>query len=112
MKARLNLELMVGVFMIVGILCLGYLSIKLGKVEVMGQHGYEVNATFSDTGGLRLGAAVVIAGVDVGRVKSIKMEDYEARVVLEAALHNLTLLNTYYVLILPSMPLNKTEKLF
>ncbi len=83
MKARLNLELMVGVFMIVGILCLGYLSIKLGKVEVMGQHGYEVNATFSDTGGLRLGAAVVIAGVDVGRVKSIKMEDYEARVVLE-----------------------------
>jgi len=83
MKARLNLELMVGVFMIVGILCLAYLSVKLGKVEVMGRHGYEVFAIFSDTGGLRSGADVVIAGVDVGRVQSISMEDYEARVVLE-----------------------------
>ena len=82
MKKRLNLELVVGGFMIVGLLCLAYLSIHLGRVEVWGQPGYEVFAMFSDVGGLRRGAAVVVAGVDVGRVKSIAIENYEARVVL------------------------------
>ena len=83
MKGRLRLELVVGVFMVAGLLCLGYLSIKLGKVEWLGPHGYEVLATFNDVGGLRNGASVVIAGVDVGRVEAITLEDYEARVVLQ-----------------------------
>jgi phospholipid/cholesterol/gamma-HCH transport system substrate-binding protein len=68
--------------MIGGILCLGYLSIRLGKMEVWGRPGYPVYAVFSDIGGLRVGAPVVIAGVEVGRVDSIRLEDYEARVVL------------------------------
>lgn len=82
MKGRLNLELVVGAFMLVGILCLGYLSVKLGKIEVWGKPGYEVFAVFSDIGGLRGGSPVVIAGVEVGQVESISLEDYEARVVL------------------------------
>ena len=69
--------------MVVGILCLGYVSIKLGKIEVWGRPGYEVFAIFSDTGGLRNGAPVVIAGVEVGRVERISLEDYEARVLLQ-----------------------------
>lgn len=83
MKGKLNLELIVGVFMIIGILCLGYLSLKLGKLEVWGKPGYEVFAVFSDIGGLRAGSPVVIAGVDVGLVESISLENYEARVVLQ-----------------------------
>ena len=83
MKGRLDLELVVGIFMIVGVLCLGYLSIKLGKIDVLGRPGYEVYAIFSDIGGLRSGSPVVIAGVDVGLVESIRLEDYEARVVLQ-----------------------------
>lgn len=83
MKGKLNLELIVGVFMIIGILCLGYLSLKLGKLEVWGNPGYEVFAVFSDIGGLRAGSPVVIAGVDVGLVESISLENYEARVVLQ-----------------------------
>ena len=83
MNRRLNLELVVGAFMLVGILCLGYLSVRMGKVEVWGRPGYEVFAIFSDIGGLRSGAPVVIAGVDVGRVDRIGLEDYEARVVLQ-----------------------------
>jgi phospholipid/cholesterol/gamma-HCH transport system substrate-binding protein len=75
--------MIVGTFMVVGILCLGYLSIKLGKLEVLGKSGYDVFAVFSDIGGLRVGAPVVIAGVDVGSVESISLEDYEARVVLQ-----------------------------
>ena len=77
-----NVELAVGAFMLLGILCLAYLSVKFGGVEILGSDGYEVVATFSNTGGIREGAAVVIAGVDVGRVKGVELVDYEAQVVM------------------------------
>lgn len=79
---KFDLELSVGVFLLAGILCLGYLSIKLAKMEVIGGSGYELVAHFANIGGLKEGSSVVIAGVDVGRVKSIRLEDYEAKVVL------------------------------
>ena len=79
---KIDLEVAVGLFMIAGIICLGYLSIKLGKMEVIGNKGYEVQAVFSNSGGLKTGSSVVIAGVEVGRVKEIGLKDYEARVVL------------------------------
>ena len=43
---RFDLELAVGIFMLAGILCLGYLSIKMGKMEVFGKEGYELKAVF------------------------------------------------------------------
>lgn len=79
---RFGLEFIVGVFMIIGILCLGYLSVKLGRMEVLGGEGYEIEAFFSNCGGLKSGSSVWIAGVEVGRVKSIELKDYEARVVM------------------------------
>lgn len=79
---KFDLELGVGIFIIVGILCLGYLSIKLARMEVFGTKGYELYAVFSDVGGLKNGASVVIAGVDIGRVKRIRMDNYEAKVVM------------------------------
>jgi phospholipid/cholesterol/gamma-HCH transport system substrate-binding protein len=79
---KLDLELAVGLFVIAGIVCLGYLSIKLGKMEVFGGEGYEIHAIFSDSGGLRSGSSVQIAGVQVGRVKKITLEDYQAEVVI------------------------------
>ncbi len=79
---RFDLELAVGLFIIAGIVCLGYLSIKLGKMEVLGNKGYEVHALFSNSGGLKTGSSIVVAGVQVGRVKSITLENYRARVVL------------------------------
>jgi phospholipid/cholesterol/gamma-HCH transport system substrate-binding protein len=80
---RFDLELTVGLFIIAGIICLGYLSIKLGKMEVVGGKGYEVYAIFSNIGGLRTGSSIEIAGVDVGRVKSITLDNYQAHVVLD-----------------------------
>jgi phospholipid/cholesterol/gamma-HCH transport system substrate-binding protein len=79
---RPDIELAVGVFLLVGIICLGYLSIKLGKMEIFGGEGYEIQAIFSDTGGLRTGSSVEIAGVEVGRVKKISLEDYQAKLVI------------------------------
>lgn len=80
---KFDLELGVGVFVLIGILCLGYLSIKLGRLEVFGERRYTVYAEFEKAGGIKTGSVVEIAGVDVGKVKSIKLkEDYQALVEL------------------------------
>jgi phospholipid/cholesterol/gamma-HCH transport system substrate-binding protein len=79
---KIDLELAVGLFIIAGILCLGYLSVKLGKMEIMGERGYEIYGVFSNIGGLKVGSSIEIAGVNVGRVKSIVLDDFQARVVL------------------------------
>ncbi len=77
---KFDLELGVGLFMIAGILALGYLSVRLAKMEVIGERGYSLEAIFSNSGGLKTGASVVIAGVEVGRVTSIELDDYQARI--------------------------------
>lgn len=79
---KFDIELAVGLFVLAGILCLGYLSVKLGKMEIVGGKGYEIYAVFSNSGGVKEGSNIVIAGVEVGRVKSIVLENYQARVVL------------------------------
>jgi len=82
MMERGKLEFVVGLFVLVGILCLGYLAIKLGKLELVGGDYYELTADFSSSSGLKKGASVEIAGVEVGRVKSIELKDDQAQIVL------------------------------
>jgi len=79
---KFDIELAVGVFLLVGIICLGYLSIRLGKMEVFGSRGYDIQAVFINSGGLKNGSDIVIAGVGVGRVKTITLENYQAQVVM------------------------------
>jgi len=76
------MELGVGLFMVAGVVALAYLSVNLGRVDIMGQSGYVVYADFPSVGGRKSGAAVEIAGVSVGRVQSIGLKDYQARVTL------------------------------
>jgi phospholipid/cholesterol/gamma-HCH transport system substrate-binding protein len=66
-------EAAVGVFVLVGLLCVGYLTIKLGRMELLSGEGYRVVARFSSVTGLRVGADVEIAGVPVGKVASIEL---------------------------------------
>jgi phospholipid/cholesterol/gamma-HCH transport system substrate-binding protein len=75
-------EVIVGLFVLVGVACLGYLAIKLGKLEVLGNSGYTVYADFSTVAGLKRGDPVEIAGVKVGRVDSLGLADDRARLVL------------------------------
>lgn len=78
---RSVVDLSVGVFVLVGILALGWLSVKLGRIELLGSHGYAVTADFPSVGGLKAGSAVEVAGVEIGRVDSITLDkDYQARV--------------------------------
>jgi phospholipid/cholesterol/gamma-HCH transport system substrate-binding protein len=79
---KINVETGVGVFIIVGLLCLGYLSMKLGDVNLFGSKQYTVNARFANVSGLKEGATVEVAGVTIGKVAKIKLDDYEASVEL------------------------------
>lgn len=80
---KINVETGVGIFLIVGLLCLGYLSIKLGDVNLFGKDYYTVKAKFTNVSGLKEGAVVEIAGVPVGKVAKINLDDYEALVELQ-----------------------------
>ena len=75
-------EVVVGLFVLVGIVCLGYLAIKLGKLEVLGDSGYTLYADFPTVAGLKRGDPVEIAGVRVGRVESLSLADDRARLTL------------------------------
>lgn len=72
---KYSMELFVGVFVLVGLLCVGYLTVQLGKMELFSKSGYTLVAKFSSTTGLRPGATVEIAGVSVGRVTGIDLDD-------------------------------------
>jgi phospholipid/cholesterol/gamma-HCH transport system substrate-binding protein len=78
-----RVEMAVGLFMILGVACLGYLSIRLGGLEIWGDDYKQISAMFGNIGGLRVGAQVVVAGVPVGHVQSISLDDYAANVVMD-----------------------------
>jgi len=75
-------EFIVGFFVLIGIICLGYLAVRLGKLEVMGSSGYTVLADFPSVAGLKIGDPVEIAGVKIGRVEAMGLADDRARVEL------------------------------
>ncbi|MDP6356792.1 MAG: outer membrane lipid asymmetry maintenance protein MlaD [Planctomycetota bacterium] len=77
-------EFFVGLFVLAGVLCLGYMSIRMARAEVFGEKGYPVHARFGNCGGLKNGASVMIAGVEVGRVKSVDLdkEEFQAHVIM------------------------------
>ncbi len=71
---KTSIETAVGVFVLVGILCVGYLTIKLGKMELMGDNYYTLYADFTSATGLKSGANVEMAGVRIGQIESIDLE--------------------------------------
>jgi len=79
---RTRVNIAVGLFMVLGIVALGYLSIQLGRVSFFGGRGYAVSVDFPSVGGLKAGSTVEIAGVEIGRVESIGLDNYQARVKL------------------------------
>jgi phospholipid/cholesterol/gamma-HCH transport system substrate-binding protein len=68
------LETGVGIFVLIGLVCVGYLTIKLGKMELLGDNFNYYNARFFSVSGLRTGAIVEMAGVEVGQVNSISLD--------------------------------------
>ena len=86
MMEKAKLEMVVGLFVLVGIVCLGYLAVKLGKLELVGGDVYEVEAQFNTASGLKPGSTIEIAGVEVGRVRGIMLKD--DRAIVKLAVNN------------------------
>jgi len=78
-----TLSFKVGLFVLASLLVLGYMTIKITKHKrLIFMKGYEVLAIFDDVSGLKLNNAVVMAGVDIGTVKRISLENGKAKVVM------------------------------
>lgn len=78
-----RLEIAVGAFVAAGLALLGFLSLSIGGLELFTGNRYQLEARFSSVGDLSPGAAVRLAGVKVGRVASIGLDNYAAEVVLD-----------------------------
>ena len=70
-----QLELFVGAFVLAGLAAVGWLTVKLGGRNFVGGDTYAIEARFDNAGGLNAGANVVVAGVPVGRVEAIRVDE-------------------------------------
>ncbi len=82
---KMNLEMIVGLFLLVGFACFSYLAIKMGDIKMFNNETYDVTARFTSISGLKEGSVVELAGVNVGKVSRIELDpgDYEAVVHLD-----------------------------
>jgi phospholipid/cholesterol/gamma-HCH transport system substrate-binding protein len=77
------METTVGIFLVFGILCLGYMTVKLGHVSLLGDNAYSLFARFTSVTGLRVGSPVYILGIEVGRTARLTMDQKDQRAVVE-----------------------------
>lgn len=69
-----SVEIAVGIFVLIGFACISYLTIKLGKMDIMDDDTYTLSAKFQSVSGLKTGAQVEMAGVQIGKVESISLD--------------------------------------
>lgn len=79
---KLSSEAKVGLFVLLGVVLLVYMSLRLGGIKLGGDKGYTVYVDFENAAGLDPNAPVSVAGVEVGRVKSISLKDSKAHLEL------------------------------
>lgn len=80
---KYTMETLVGVFVICGLICVGYMTVKLGKLNLFGNDSYPLTAKFTSAAGLKKGNPVHILGIDVGRVEQITMDQENQKAVVE-----------------------------
>jgi phospholipid/cholesterol/gamma-HCH transport system substrate-binding protein len=74
MNDKQHTELLVGIFMLIGIIAITFLALRMGDVELFNNDEYIIQAKFTSASGLREGAYVEMAGVTVGKVKKIEFD--------------------------------------
>ena len=73
-------ETVVGIFVVIGLACIGYMTVKLGNVGFLGENTYSLFAKFNTVTGLRVGNPVNMLGLEIGRVEKFSI-DQENQVV-------------------------------
>ena len=77
-----HIEIIVGLFVSLGLACMAYISINLGQVDFFDTGYYPIHATFSSATGLKEDTNIEIAGVKIGKIKSVELKNYEAVVTM------------------------------
>jgi phospholipid/cholesterol/gamma-HCH transport system substrate-binding protein len=85
---KINIELYVGLFMIIGLLCSAYLVVQVGGLKISNKDHYSVFAYFSSVSGLKPGANVEMAGVAIGNVAMISLDKEQLLAKLELSIDN------------------------
>ncbi|MGO9377595.1 MAG: outer membrane lipid asymmetry maintenance protein MlaD [Dissulfurispiraceae bacterium] len=81
---KYSIETAVGIFVLIGIICVAYMTIQLGKATFFGGSGYyALYADFTSVSGLRIGNPVEIDGIEVGRVQSMGIDQKKQMAVVE-----------------------------
>jgi phospholipid/cholesterol/gamma-HCH transport system substrate-binding protein len=77
---KINLEIIVGSFLLAGFICFSWLAVKMGDIDPFANETYPVTARFSSVSGLKEGSTIELAGVVVGKVERIELDagEYEA----------------------------------
>ena len=78
-----SVEIMVGIFVIVGLLCVAYMTVRLGKLDVLGGKYYTLKAQFSSITGLKPGSSVEMLGMQIGQVKAFSMDQENQMAIVE-----------------------------
>lgn len=76
-------ESVVGVFVLVGLACIGYMTVKLGDLGLFGDDTYPLTARFTRVTGLRSGSVINMLGLEVGRVGKMTMDQDKQLAVVE-----------------------------
>ena len=80
---KYSIETVVGIFVVVGLLCVAYMTVKLGKVSLLGDEYYSLYASFASVSGLRVGNPIEIEGIQVGRVERLSLDQEKQIAVVE-----------------------------
>ncbi|MGW8221828.1 MAG: outer membrane lipid asymmetry maintenance protein MlaD [Syntrophobacteria bacterium] len=77
------METAVGIFVVIGLFCVGYMTVKLGNVGLLGDDSYSLFARFTSVSGLRTGSAIQMLGIEIGRVDKLTMDQENQMAVVE-----------------------------
>jgi phospholipid/cholesterol/gamma-HCH transport system substrate-binding protein len=85
---KYSMETTVGVFVVITLLCVAYLTLKLGDVSFLGDNSYPVFAKFTSVSGLKVGNPVEMLGMEIGRVAGFAMDQKDQVAVAELRIGN------------------------
>jgi phospholipid/cholesterol/gamma-HCH transport system substrate-binding protein len=80
---KYKIETIVGIFVVLGLICIAYMTIKLGNVYFFSADTYQLTARFNSVTGMKVGNKVDIFGIQVGRVSRIDMDQETQRAIVE-----------------------------
>ncbi len=80
---KIPTETVVGIFVVIGLLSVGYMTLKLGKLDLIGGKYYDLKAHFSSISGLKPGAPVEMLGIQIGQVKEFTMDQEDQVAIVE-----------------------------